>query len=51
MERVVDIKSASADYISFFDGASGAINKSAVTFGLTGLPSVDIACRALPLDI
>ena len=51
MERAMHVERADTSFISLFDGARGAINKSAAAFGLTGLPPVDIACASSPLNM
>ena len=51
MARAVRVEQADASFVSLFNGARGAINESAVAFGLTGLLPVDIACRTLPMDM
>ena len=39
------------DFVSLFDGKSGLINKTAKTFGLVGLPPVDVANTTARLDL
>ena len=39
------------DFVSLFDGKSGLINKTAETFGLVGLPPVDVANTTARLDL
>jgi hypothetical protein len=51
MKRAMRMEPADASFVSLFNGARGAINESAAAFGLTGLPLVDIACAASPLNM
>jgi hypothetical protein len=51
MDRAMAIKEPRADFVSIFDGESGALNNAAAIFGLKGLPSVDVVSRAFPLDV
>ena len=51
MERTMRVETTNASFVSLFDGARGAINKSAAAFGLSGLPPVDIACETSPLNM
>ena len=51
MNRAMAIKEPRADFVSIFDGESGALNDAAAIFGLKGLPPVDIVSRAFPLDV
>ena len=39
------------DFVSLFDSKSGLINKTAKTFGLVGLPRVDVANTTARLDL
>ena len=39
------------DFVSLFDGENGLINKTADTFGLVGLPPVDVANTTVRLDL
>jgi len=39
------------DFVSLFDGKSGLINSMAQTFGLVGLPPVDVANTTTRLDL
>ena len=45
------IKEPRADFVSIFDGESGALNDAAAIFGLKGLLPVDVVSRAFPLDV
>lgn len=51
MDRAMAIKEPRADFVSIFDGESGALNDAAAIFGLKGLPPVDVVSPAFPLDV
>ena len=51
IKRAKSITGDTVDYLSLFDGTTGAINLVGQKFSLVGLPPVDVANTTAPLDL